>query len=79
MIKLNKIYNNLYEVQGGTLRIYFSYETPIAFVSSSGKAYIAKNIWSRTTGKHLNMVKNIVSDPEEIDFEELLRIIKLYI
>ena len=37
-------------------RIYFSYSTPVA-VETEGIVYVAKNAWSKTTGKHLNMLK----------------------
>ncbi len=37
--------------------IYFSYETPIAFSVLEGdtyKYYKSANVWSKTTGRHLN-------------------------
>ena len=35
---------------------YFSYETCIAFEVDC-KLYISKNVWSTTTGKHLNWIE----------------------
>lgn len=37
------------------LKVWFSYETPIAF-SYNGRLYISENAWSVTTGKHLNRI-----------------------
>jgi len=35
--------------------VWFSYETPIAF-RVDDTVYISENIWSQTTGKHLNFI-----------------------
>lgn len=47
-------------VQIGTRRFYFSYNTLIAFVgtNSKGKFFdcVIQNLWSVTTGKHLNAI-----------------------
>ena len=50
-----QIMNNflvVYEVSG-TLR-YHSYSTLVAFQTKEGRLVVCQNIWSRTTGKHLN-------------------------
>lgn len=39
----------------GELDIYFSYSTPVAFRYAGGLE-ISENIWSKTTGKHLNAI-----------------------
>lgn len=39
----------------GTLSLYFSYETVIAFQDASGLV-VRQNDWSTTTGKHLNWI-----------------------
>jgi len=57
----------------GTLRVYFSYKTPVAF-GTPGRTIIRENEWGPTTGKHLNQIdggdkKNRVSGAE---FERLL-------
>ena len=39
----------------GTLSLYFSYETVIAFQDSDGLK-VRENDWSTTTGKHLNWI-----------------------
>lgn len=50
-----KIDNNLVKVKIGPVSVWFSYETPIAF--QVNKTLIChENIWSRSTGKHLNLI-----------------------
>ena len=45
------------KVEIGTLTLYFSYETIIAFGNGSGNGLkITKNYWGTTTGKHLNAI-----------------------
>ena len=46
---------NAHYVDIGVLRLYFSYETLIAFQLDS-ELIVSENIWSNTTGKHLNIV-----------------------
>lgn len=41
-------------VQLGDVTLYFSYETLIAF--EGPELVISENVWSRTTGKHLNWI-----------------------
>lgn len=47
-------------IQTGTRRFYFSYNTLIAFngTNSKGKVFdcVIQNLWSTTTGKHLNAI-----------------------
>lgn len=40
----------------GTLVLYFSYETVVAFREDDGELVISENIWGPTTGKHLNQI-----------------------
>lgn len=44
---------NKNKVTIGTLDLYFSYETIIAF-SLNGSLKVCSNVWSKTTGKFLN-------------------------
>ena len=37
-------------------KLYFSYNTLIAIKDIDGKLRISENIWSNTTGKHLNLI-----------------------
>ncbi len=64
MTRLIKVTNNLHKVeldlkpQIKTI-IWFSYETPIACLPDQdipSDLLITKNIWSVTTGKHLNII-----------------------
>ena len=38
------------------IRYYFSYETCIAFFAPGYGTVVSENVWSRTTGKHLNYI-----------------------
>lgn len=38
----------------GEIRLYYSYEMPVAFwIAGEGMA-VSENVWTRTTGKHIN-------------------------
>jgi hypothetical protein len=60
--------------------VYFSYETPVAFVSDlchDGKLILCQNTWGPTTGKHLSAIWAIHSHGEKLylpksDFEAAL-------
>lgn len=47
---------NFTMVQVGSLSIWFSYRTPIAFQDGWGKIVVRENEWGPTTGKHLNYI-----------------------
>ena len=40
----------------GELTVYFSYTTPVAFHTPKTGLVVSENVWSRTTGKHLNWI-----------------------
>lgn len=42
----------------GSLSVYHSYSTVVAFSSPEDGLVVCKNSWSRTTGKHLNWIDN---------------------
>jgi hypothetical protein len=44
------------QVDIGELRLWFSYDTVIAFHSSGEPRKVRQNDWSSTTGKHLNWI-----------------------
>lgn len=78
MIRLVKTASNLYELKLPSLSIWFSYETPIAYMKPLGNhAYdiqITKNIWSTTTGKHLNIIdRDKTKRIENSEFNERLQ------
>lgn len=52
-IEIEHIKPNFTKVNIGTVMVWFSYDTPIAF-RASGERVVQENIWSTTTGKHLN-------------------------
>ena len=61
----------------GNLTLWFSYDTVVAF--ENGVAlYCSENVWSTTTGKHLNWIqpdkkRRIPSEQFEIELRALLR------
>ena len=57
MISIDRIQSNFYILNvNEEVIIYFSYETPIALVIR-GHPFVSENIWSKTTGRHLNMIE----------------------
>lgn len=46
----------LKEIRIGDLDIFYSYTTPVAYRYPGKGLRVAKNIWSNTTGRHLNMI-----------------------
>lgn len=69
MIKLKIVMPNLYEVMVGDIIVWFSYTTPIAFKVGLDNILISENIWTKTTGKHINYVKT-VAEYTEVPYEE---------
>lgn len=55
MVELENITTNLTCVIVGNIVLYFSYKTPIAFIKDQ-ELVCSENVWSRTTGKHLNKI-----------------------
>lgn len=47
---------NLTRVETNGVQVFYSYETPIAFDSPDHGVVLSENLWSTTTGKHLNYV-----------------------
>lgn len=61
----------------GSLEVYFSYKTPVAFNDGSG-IVCRVNDWKQTTGKHLNAIqpdksKRIPGDEFENKLAEVLK------
>lgn len=56
-MKLVKIMNNFHTVKIRDLRVWFSYKTPVAFQKGEDSVIVCENKWGRTTGKHINHVK----------------------
>lgn len=75
--KLIKITNNFSKLIIDDTIIWFSYKTPIAFKvkHSINDTFIAKNQWSRTSGKHINKVKEEVERYVEVDYKDLVSLI----
>ena len=47
---------NTIRVTVGSLDIYFSYSTPVAYRTPEEGLVVAQNCWSRTTGQHLTAI-----------------------
>lgn len=54
------------------VRVWFSYETPIAVQDRDGSTYVRTNQWGTTTGKHLNRMDGGDTDAKahRLDTEE---------
>lgn len=44
-------------IQVGTLTLYFSYDTVVAYKEAGQLMRVSENIWTVTTGKHLNWLE----------------------
>ena len=55
-IEIEQIKPNFTKINVGALTVWFSYETPIAFKVDGQPSVVLENIWSSTTGKHLNSI-----------------------
>lgn len=48
--------NNLTRIYLGDIVLWFSYETIVAFHVPGSRPVVAANVWSNTTGRHLNEI-----------------------
>lgn len=55
-IEIEQIKPNFTKVNIGTVMVWFSYDTPIAFRVYGQPRVVRENIWGPTTGKHLNAI-----------------------
>lgn len=69
-LSLDKVASNLHTVTVGKLKLFYSYKTVIAY-ENAGKLTICENVWSSTTGKHLNIINRDKS--ERLAHEVFLR------
>ena len=56
-------------VMGATF--YFSYETCVAFDTPDGEQVVSENVWSQTTGEHLNWINPVKE--KRVPHEEFAR------
>lgn len=55
------------KVSLGNIILYYSYDTIVAYEDLEDRLVICENVWTRTTGKHLNMIsQNKVRTPYHI-------------
>jgi hypothetical protein len=72
---LGTVNKNKVNLQGkkGSLTIWFSYQTPVAFCSGWSKPVCRVNDWSTTTGKLLNEIEPDKKERfEGVEFEKML-------
>ena len=55
MPSIRRLAPNFTQVNIASVSVWFSYETPIAF-AYGGQTVVCHNIWSSTTGRHLNKI-----------------------
>ena len=55
---------SLYCENSGSNQIYYSYNTTVA-VKTPIETYVCENVWSVTTGKHLNRIEEITGSNKE--------------
>jgi hypothetical protein len=56
MFALESVGPNCQKITLGSLVMGFSYETIVMFSTPATGTVVCENIWSRTTGKHINML-----------------------
>jgi len=57
--------------------VYFSYTTPVAFRTLETGLVVSENVWSRTTGKHLDWIDG--GRKERVPHEEFQRLWKEHV
>jgi hypothetical protein len=57
---------------GGTLKLWFSYNSVIGFQDGNQPRVVSENCWSTTTGKHLNAISDKKSRVPRGEFIALL-------
>jgi len=69
----NSNYGTSLAIQIGKLVLYYSYNTVVAFRDREEGFFISENVWSRTTGKHLNWLESNKNNRMDYDdFRERL-------
>ncbi len=73
--------SNFTEVTVGDVTLYFSYRTCVAFHTNSTGFVVSENIWSKTTGKHLNWIcedksKRVSATDFDVLLEQMQRAIR---
>jgi hypothetical protein len=79
MIQLKRKRPNLNVIISKRYTLWFSYETIISFYDSKlCKSFTSENVWSNTTGKHLNFIepdhKKRIPNSEFVKLLEKLKI-----
>lgn len=54
-MEMQELCNNFRSLRIGDIKLYFSYNTCVAFKKGC-ILYCTENVWGKVTGKHLNMI-----------------------
>jgi hypothetical protein len=68
-MKLVNLRPNLHRVDLRTARVWFSYETPVAYQVDGEEIIVSENVWSQTTNRHIKFIMTEGSY-DQIPFEE---------
>ena len=71
---ISKLSNELTCVEVNGVTVWYSYTTPVAFHVNGHTRVVHKNVWSKTTGKHLNMIDGGGNTAHRVDREEFERL-----
>ncbi len=56
MVESEQLMRNLTRIRAGKITYYVSYKTVVAFETRDDGLIVSRNVWSNTTGKHLNHI-----------------------
>lgn len=73
--KVTELGRNLKRVDIENYTFWYSYDTLVAFVVSGHNLVVHENIWSNTTGKHLNVIDGGRKD-ERVDTDTFQRLLQ---
>lgn len=59
------------------LTVWFSYDTPVAFLPHGGERMVSLNEWGQTTGKHLNAIDG-GDKASRVPHQQLMEHLNLY-
>ena len=62
------------KIKIGSTVIYFSYKTPVAIYTPETGLKVCENVWSKTTGKHLNWINK--NKKERLPYDEFQKLLE---
>lgn len=68
---------NTMQVDLGSLRLYFSYDTIVAYLDDVDGLVVSENAWTVTTGKHLNWIDGGGSAKKDrVPYDEFIQVLR---